>query len=608
MTSELRRKLGSIPRRPGVYLMKDRTGRIIYVGKAKRLDLRLRSHFSGASDHPKQIAMIHKTVDLDVIATDTEVDALILEMTLIKEKRPVYNINLKDDKRFPFVKVTMQEEFPQIVLTRRVKADGARYFGPYTDVGALRQSLRNLRTIFPLRSCPGDRPGRGPGRRECLDYYIHRCLAPCIKPELAAEYRAAAEAFCLFLSGGAEAVIARLKADMDSHAGRLEFEAATRRRDQIRLIERMQRRQRMVDVQQRDTDLMAFTRSGDLAFGVVLQIRDGRVIGKERRTLKGVAHTEDAEVMAAFLLQHYDRAELLPAQVAVSTKPIDESLIRDWMTRRAGHHVTLMVPKKGPLAHLVRLALSNARLDMEGAQGIRTGKELPAGLYELQILLDLEAPPVRIECFDISNIQGTHPVASLVMMIAGRLSRADYRRYRMATPGPDDFAMMREVVGRRARRVVLGEFESPDLILIDGGVGQVNAAREALASEGLGHLPVIGLAKRQEEIIVPGQSTPIRLPRNHEALKLLIQLRDEAHRFAVTYHRSRRGKAALRSRLEGIPGIGAERRLALLSHFGSVDAMRVATAADLARVPGMGPATVRRLLEALESGGDGVAA
>jgi len=608
MMSELRRKLGTIPRRPGVYLLKDRTGRIIYVGKAKRLDLRLRSHFSGASDHPKQLAMIRKTVDLDVIATESEVDALVLEMTLIKEKRPVYNINLKDDKRFPFVMVTMQEAWPRIELTRRVRDDGARYFGPYTDVAALRQSLRNLRTIFPLRSCPGDRPGRGPGRRECLDYYIHRCLAPCIKPEVAAEYRAAAEAFCLFLSGGAEAVVARLRLDMEAHAERLEFEAATRRRDQIRMIERMQRRQRMVDVQQRDTDLVAFTRSGDQAFGVVLQVREGRVIGKERRTLKGTAHTEDAEVMAAFLLQHYDRADFLPAQVALSLAPTDESLIRDWMVRRAGHAVKLAVPKRGPLANLVRLAQSNARLDMEGARGIRTGKELPVGLYELQTLLDLEAPPVRIECFDISNIQGTHPVASMVMMIAGHPSRADYRRYRMTTPGPDDFAMMREVVGRRARRVVAGEFEAPDLVLIDGGVGQVGAARAALAAEGLGHLPVIGLAKRQEEIIVPGQSEPIRLPRNHEALRLLIQLRDEAHRFAVTYHRNRRGKAALRSRLEGIPGIGAERRLALLQHFGSVDAMRLATPADLARVPGMGPATVRRLLEALDSGGDGVAA
>jgi excinuclease ABC subunit C len=608
MNSELRRKLEAIPRRPGVYLMKDKAGRILYVGKAKRLDLRLRSHFSGALDHPKQRAMIRKTSDLDVIATDTDVDALILEMTLIKEKRPVYNINLKDDKRFPFVKVTMQEAFPRIELTRRVKEDGARYFGPYTDVGALRQSLRMLRTVFPVRSCPGDRPGRGPGRRECLDFYIHRCLAPCIKPEVAAEYRRAAEAFCLFLSGGAEAVLAQLKGEMEAHSARLEFEAASRLRDQIRLIERIQRRQRMVDVQKRDTDLAAFTRSGDLAWGVVLQIRDGRVIGKERRTLKGVAHTDDAEVMAAFLLQHYDRADVLPAQVAVAVAPVDEELIRDWMARRAGKPVKLVVPKKGALAQLVRLALANARLDMEEARGLRKGKELPAGLYELQTLLDLEAPPLRIECFDISNIQGTHPVASLVMMIAGRPSRGDYRRYRMTTPGPDDFAMMREAVGRRARRVAAGEFEPPDLVLIDGGAGQVSAAREALAAEGLGHLTVIGLAKRQEEIVVPGQAQPIRLPRTHEALKLLIQLRDEAHRFAVSYHRNRRGKAALQSRLEGIPGIGAERRLALLQHFGSVEAMRQATADDLAQVPGMGPETVRRLLEALQADDGGAAA
>lgn len=600
MNDTIRRKLESLPRRPGVYLMKDRSGRIIYVGKARRLDHRLRSHFAG-SDHPKQQAMIRRVADLDFIATDTEVDALILEMTLIKEKRPVYNINLKDDKRFPFVKVTVQEAWPRIVLTRRVRDDGARYYGPYTDVRALRLTLRGLRTIFPLRSCSGDHPGRGPQRRECLDYFIHRCLGPCIVKEVAAEYRHATDSFCHFLSGEGEQVVARLRAEMEEHSDRLEFEAASRRRDQLRLIERLTHRQRMVDVQRRDTDLFAFSRAGELAHGVVLQVRDGRVLGKERRTLKGIEAETDAEIMAAFLLQYYARTGNLPAQVAAAVEPADCALVEEWLGRRSDGRVKLIVPRKGPLLHLVRMALQNARLDLEEARGRRHGREIDPAVYELQQALDLPRPPVRIECFDISNIQGSHPVASMVTMINGRPTPAHYRRYRMAGPGPDDFAMMREVVTRRARRIVAGEFERPDLFLIDGGVGQVGAAIEALQATGLDHVPTIGLAKREEEIVIPGQPGTVRLPHSAPALKLLIRLRDEAHRFAIRFHRGRRGKAALHGRLDEIPGLGAGRRLTLLQHFGSLDAVERASEAEIGRVPGFGPATARRIFRALHA-------
>jgi excinuclease ABC subunit C len=608
MTADLQKKLETIPRRPGVYLMKDAAGRILYVGKANRLDQRLRTHFSGASDHPKQVALIARVHDVDVIATDSEVDALILEMTLIKEKRPPYNINLKDDKRFPLVKVTVQEEWPRILLTRKVKEDGARYFGPYTDVRALRLTLRNLRTVFPVRSCPGARPGRGPARRECLDYYIHRCLAPCIHPGLAAEYRRAVDDFCQFLAGDAAGVVARLRADMDGHAERLEYEAASRRRDQIALVERMQQRQRMVDVQKRDTDLFAFTRAGDTAWGVVFQVREGRVLGREKRLLRGVAAASDAEVMAELLKQYYVREERFPREIATMVEPADAPLLAAWLEARAGRTVAWIVPRKGKLAHLVQLALRNARLDMEEARGIRERGEIDPAVYELQSALGLERPPVRIECVDISNIQGAHPVASLVVQVNGRAARGDYRRYRMRTPGPDDFAMMREVIGRRAARIQAGEFAPPDLLVVDGGIGQLGAVREALAAAGLASIPTVGLAKREEELILPDRAEPVRLPKSAPALKLLIRLRDEAHRFAITYHRKLRGKAALRSSLDDIPGVGEERRLRLLHHFGSVDAVTAATEHDLADVPGFGPAIARRIWRALHPGDGGVAA
>ena len=599
MSTDLTRKLSHLPKLPGVYLMKDRTGRILYVGKAKRLDHRVRSYFSGTADHPKLVALVKRIVDIDFIATGSEVDALILEMTLIKEKRPAYNINLKDDKRFPFVKVTVAEPFPRIFLTRRVKEDGARYFGPYTDVRALRQTLRTLRTLFPVRSCMGDRPGRGPQFRECLDYYIHRCLAPCIDACAAEDYRRAVEEICLFLAGSGDKVLERLRGEMDGHADRLEFEAASRARDRIALVERMLRRQQMVDVQKRDTDLFAVNRDGDVAYGVVLQIREGKVLGKERKTLKGTADRTEAEIQSAFILQYYMRADTIPPQVVASVEPDDRKLMEDWLSRKAGRSVNIRVPKKGPLMRLIRVALQNARLDLEEGQGHKRRRTISPAVYDLQTVLGLRLPPVRIECFDISNIQGSHPVASLVVMVNGEPARAEYRRFRMKTPGPDDFAMMREVVGRRAARITANEVPSPDLIVIDGGKGQVGAALEALTEAGLVHVAVIGLAKREEEIHRPGQDTPIRLPRTSPALKLLIQLRDEAHRFAVRYHRSLRGKAALKSRLDDIPGIGAQRRVSLLQYFGSFEAVEQASEAELAQAPGFGPSTARRIFQAL---------
>jgi excinuclease ABC subunit C len=323
------------------------------------------------------------------------------------------------------------------------------------------------------------------------------------------------------------------------------------------------------------------------------------VLGRERRTLKGTADRSEAEIYSAFIQQYYMRADVVPPQVVSAVEPEDRELVQDWLGRKAGRSVELRVPRKGPLVGLIRLALRNARLDLEEGQGNRRRRTIAPAVYELQSVLDLKLPPVRIECFDISNIQGSHPVASLVVMVNGTPTPSEYRRYRMKTPGPDDFAMMREVVFRRASRITANEIPAPDLIVIDGGKGQVGAAIEALTDAGLTHVPVIGLAKREEEIHIPGVEEPLRLPRNAPALRILIQLRDEAHRFAIRFHRSLRSRAALRSRLDDVPGIGEQRRLSLLQFFGSMEAVEKATESELARAPGFGPSTARRLYQAL---------
>ena len=570
---DLSHKLAHLPRRAGVYLFKDRQGRVLYVGKAKRLDHRVRSYFAaGGMDHPKQAAFVPRVADLETIATDSDMEALLLEMTLIKEKRPPYNIRLKDDKRFPFLKITLAEEFPKALITRRTPRDGSRYFGPYTDAGALRRTVKTMRALFPIRSCMGARPGRGPRYRECLDYHLHRCGAPCIGRIEESEYRATVDRLILFLSGRGEEVLSALRRDMDEAAERLEFERAGKLRDRIRGVERLMRRQKMLDTQDRDLDVFAVARDEDTAFGVVLQVRGGTVLGKEQRGLRGTGGSSAGAVMAAFLAQYYRDRDATPAEVLSRVEPAEKDLLERWLSDRARRAVAIRVPQRGRFAGLARLAEENARLDLEIARGGGARGGLDPAVYALQKALGLAAPPVHVEAFDISNIQGAYPVASLVVFRNGKPLKSAYRRLKMRHPeGPDDFAMMAEAVGRRAARITAGEFPVPDLLLVDGGIGQVRAALSALDQEGLAGVPVIGLAKRDEEIVQPGRPAPLRLPRSDEGLRLLMRLRDEAHRFAVGYHRLRRGRGALVSRLDGIPGIGARRRALLLAAFWSAD-------------------------------------
>ncbi len=603
---ELAQKLAHLPRRPGVYIMKDRHGRILYVGKATRLDHRVRSYFNaGGTDHPKQAAFVPRVSDIETIVTDSDVEALLLEMTLIKEKRPPYNIRLKDDKRFPFLKITLGEDYPKAVITRRTPRDGSRYFGPYTDAGALRRTVKMVRSIFPIRSCMGSRPGRGPHYRECLDFHIHRCAAPCIGKISKEDYRELVDRLILFLSGQGEEVLQRLRADMAEASARTEFERAALLRDRLRGVERLMRRQKMLDAQERDLDVFGFARDRGTVYGTVLQVRGGTVLGKERRRLRGAEDEPDGSIMAAFLSQYYRDRDGMPGEVLAAVEPAESELLARWLSGKAGRRIGIRVPRRGRFAGLARLAEENARLDLEEARGDSTRGGVDAAVYVLQKALGLARPPIHIEGFDISNIQGSHPVASLVVFRNGKPAKGAYRRFTMRYPdGPNDFAMMAEVVGRRAARIVAGEFPPPDLILIDGGLGQVGAALTALDQEGLAGVPLVGLAKREEEIVIPGRAGTLKLPRTDEGLRLLIRVRDESHRFAITFHRARRGKAALTSALNAVAGVGKERRLRLLGAFGSVDALREASEEDLAGVPGIGAKVAARIYHALHAGED----
>jgi excinuclease ABC subunit C len=496
----------------------------------------------------------------------------------------------------------LAEDYPKAIITRRTPRDGSRYFGPFTDAGALRRTVKMVRTIFPIRSCMGKRPGRGFAYRECLDYHIRRCAAPCIDQISREDYRSLVDRLILFMSGKGEKVIKMLEVEMEDAAERLEFERAAMLRDRIRGVERLMRRQKIFDAQERDLDVFAFSRDEGSAYGVVLQVRGGTVLGKDSRRIRGIAGRSDGEIMSAFLSQYYRDREATPREVLAATDPSDRMLLSRWLSAKSGARLEIRVPQRGRFAGLARMAEENARLDLEEARGDRPKGGLDSSVYSLQKALDLSAPPVHIEGFDISNIQSAHPVASVVVFQNGKPLKSAYRRFKMRHPeAPNDFAMMAEVVGRRSARIVAGEFSVPDLVLIDGGVGQVGAARTALEQEGLEDLPVVGLAKREEELVIPGRSKPLRLSRQHEGLKLLIRVRDEAHRFAVSFHRSRRAKASLASRLDHIPGIGERRKMLLLGAFGSVDAVEQASVDELAAVPGIGLGVAQTVYERLQN-------
>jgi excinuclease ABC subunit C len=615
---EIQDKLDSLPAKPGVYLLRDRLEQVIYVGKSVSLRNRVRSYFHASAQRDgKARELSAHVVDLDFIVTDSELEALILECELIKKYRPRYNVRLKDDKRYPYIKITWGEDFPRIFATRRMDQDGSRYFGPYASVAAVHHALDLLRKLFPYRTCNRDITGRD--RRPCLYYHMGRCLGPCIGKVDAQEYRAVIERVEKFLEGRTHDVLGDLRARMQGAATRLDFESAALYRDQIHAVEAVTAQQRVVSLAGKDQDVVAFARDDGQACVQVFFIRAGRLIGREYFVLEGAGGEGDEAVLEAFVSQFYDEAAYVPPEILMPLEVEQARIIESWLRDKRGSRVTLRVPRRGKGKEVIQLATENA---VETLSALRTQWEADQNrqteaLAELQEALGLPEPPGRIEGYDISTFYGTATYGSMVVFVHGVPRKGEYRRFKVRTVAEhsDDYASLQEVLRRRFRRAVAapdGEGEDgeekkvdasfavmPDLILIDGGKGQLNAAVEVLSEYGLDHLPIFGLAKRQEEIFVPGQEQAICLPRNAQGLFLVQRIRDEAHRFAITAHRRARTKMGLASTLEAIPGVGPQRRKALLTTFGSIDKIRAASAQELATVPGMTLKVAQRIKESL---------
>lgn len=607
--------LKSLPAKPGVYLHKNDQGKVIYVGKALSLKSRVRSYFQKSAQlNAKTRQLVKEIDDIDFIVSESELEALLLENTLIKKYQPRYNVRLKDDKRYPYIKVHWQDPFPRVTTTRRLQNDGARYFGPYTAAWAAYQTLDLVRKVFPYLTCTREITGND--KRACLYYHIGRCAAPCIGVVNQEEYRQIIDGLCDFLGGNTEPVVANLRQQMDQAATNLDFERAAAIRDQIKGIDQIVEKQKVVNTTTADEDVIAFARANGDACVQVFFIRSGKLVGRDYFVLEGTADEDDAEIMTSFLKQFYDQATVVPPQILLP-EDIDELLIiRQWLESKRGAEVTLNVPRQGQQKELLQMATENAAetLNHLRAQWASDESKQTEALNELQQALDLMEPPVRIECYDISTLQGTHTVGSMVVFAKGTPRKSDYRRFKIKTvAGQDDFASMQEMLRRRFKRLgddgyqdssKIGQEQDntwniiPDLIIIDGGKGQLNAALEVLNEFELRDaVPIVGLAKREEEIFVPDRPDPIILPRKSQALFLVQRIRDEAHRFGVTYHRNLRGKSAVRSNLDEVDGIGPKRRKALLKQFGSLEAIRAASIDELAAVPGMN----RRAAEELKA-------
>jgi excinuclease ABC subunit C len=605
-TSELiRDKLRHLPNRPGVYMMKDAAGEILYVGKAKSLRSRVRSYFGASgSDSLKTRELVRRIGDFETVVVGSEAEALILENNLIKEHRPKFNINLRDDKSYPYIKVTTGEPFPRVFVTRHLVRDGSRYFGPYTDVWRMRRTLDVVKRLYTVRGCQYRLPTDAPAR-PCLDYHIGRCLAPCVALQSEGDYRKMIDEVLDVLGGHTTRAARRLKAEMEDSAATMNFERAAELRDALAHLDRLETQQKVVDVQGADRDVVGLARDGDEACGVILRIREGKLLGREAVFLANLEGEPDEEVLATLVTRFYtlrsaDQGADLPREVLLPSGFGDRALLEGVLRHRAGRSLAIVVPRRGDKIRLVELAAQNARhlLEERKLLGKAATGRAPDALYELQETLELESVPRLIVCFDISHTQGTETVASAVTFENGEPDKSGYRRLKIQGEwGNDDFRSMAEAVSRYFRRRLDEQLPLPDLVVIDGGKGQLSAARAALEAMELARQPVISLAKRDEEVFAAGRSDAIRLARRSPALRLLQRIRDEAHRFAVTYNRKLRTKRTVASELASIPGIGASRQRALLERFGSVRGLREATPDEVASVPGFGPALARTVLE-----------
>ncbi len=591
MNSKLQTNLKNLPSSPGVYQFLNKNGKVIYVGKAKNLKNRVRSYFQENPGSAKTIALVSKIEDLQLVVTDSELEALILENNLIKQYKPRYNVNLKDDKSFPFIKIT-NELFPRIYATRNVVNDGSKYFGPYTDVKSMRTSLKIINQIFKVRSCKLDLTEENIAAKKfrvCLDYHINKCDGPCeglISPK---DYNDMVNEVIKLLKGKTNELIKELSQKMQMYSSNLEFEKAAEIRDKINQLESLSAKQKVVSDDYEDRDVFAIAYEGKDSACAVFNIRDGKLIGKKQLKLS-IEDGEEIEEIYSFAIKYYygELAEI-PKEIVLEVKPNDEELLIEWLKSKTDKKVKIIVPQRGDLKSLIKMCKENAILQLKEIQ-LQKMKNLGNVSYSVSALqrdLRLKTLPRKIECFDISNLQGTDSVASMVVFEDGKPKKSQYRKFIIKTvAGPDDFSSMREVIERRYSRLLEENQPLPDLIMVDGGKGQLSSAVEVMDNLGFKDYNIIGLAKRLEEVFLPGKSDPELIPKTSSGLKLLQQIRDEAHRFAITFHRERRSKRIIKTELTDIKGIGTETAKLLLEKFGSLDGIRNSSIEELENTVG----------------------
>lgn len=602
---KMKAQLKKVPKSPGVYMIKDKTGEVIYVGKAKSLYSRLSSYLNKGEKRYKTKILLKHADDFDYLVTDNEVEAYILEANLIKKYGPRYNVQLKDDKTYPYIKITVQEDYPRITKSRLIKEDEARYFGPYADAGSVYKVMDILKDLFKLRRCKKSITAGKKSGKICLNYHIDKCLAPCTGEVNKEAYREKIDSICSFLAGSQKKILKKLEKEMESAAENRNYERAADLRDGLKALEDLAQQQKVASDRSHNLDVVALEYSAqeNMACSQLLFVRNGRIIGQDYVLMRDVNTDDYKELISSFLQQFYSQSEEIPSEILLSEMPEDKDIIQDSLSRQSGGKVELKCPSRGDKKRLVEMAQKNARQNIDRAAiKNRYEKEQAAReLDELESYLELDKTPYHIEGFDISNLKSSDAVASLVVFKGGSPAKSMYRRFKIKeVEGQDDYAMMQEVVERRYSRLLAEERELPDLILIDGGKGQLNAARKVLEDLQLSQLEIVSLAKSREEIYTIGREDPLCLPKNSQALHLLQRVRNEAHRFAINYHRKLRSRRVTESMLEQIPGIGPARRRDLLQHFGSLGQIRNATPDELRQVPGISGRLSQRIYDYLQ--------
>jgi excinuclease ABC subunit C len=593
-------KLKDLPTQPGVYFYYDRAGKIIYIGKAKVLKNRVKSYFTGQPDSPKTARLVARIWDLETLVTRTEVEALLTEANLIKQHKPRFNIDLRDDKTFPYIRIT-KEYYPQVFVTRTIVKDGSVYYGPYTNVKGLRAALAVIKRIFTIRSCHYRMDDASVAAKKvalCLDYHIGKCDGPCQGLISKIEYAEMIQRVEDFLKGRTDSVESYLETKMIHSADTQQYEFAARYRDQLEAVRSYVSRQRLRTSDFEDRDVLGVARQENLTCGILIRIRSGKLIGKEQFRFRGTEDEGLPDILSRLITRVYEDASFIPKEILVPGKIADRVILHTWLKEVAGYKVSIQVPQKGEKKTLIELADRNAELvlkdwALEQAQRVEI---VPKMVRALQEDLSLEAPPRRIEGFDISHLGGTETVASMVCFVDGKPAKKEYRKFKIKTvEGIDDFASMKEVIHRRYTRVKAEALSEPDLILIDGGKGQLSAAVEVLERIGMSHIPILGLAKRLEEVFLPGESLSLGISKSSASVILLRRIRDEAHRFAITFQRKRRGKAMVHSALDDIEGVGPSKRVQLMKHFRTLKNIKNASLEELCHVPGISEALARRI-------------